>query len=102
MAHSEKVKAYMREWRKRPENMERKRVYEAARRKRLPASYRAYDRKRKTLGGIDPPRPEDHDHQTGVFRGWLCDPCNRGLGFLRENPVVLARAADWVRFGGPT
>jgi hypothetical protein len=22
----------------------------------------------------------DHDHKTCEFRGWLCDPCNRGLG----------------------
>ena len=24
----------------------------------------------------------DHDHEKGVFRGWLCDPCNRSLGML--------------------
>lgn len=22
----------------------------------------------------------DHDHSTGVFRGWLCDQCNMSLG----------------------
>lgn len=99
------------------DHREHKREYERKRRRDNKAYFKVVDRRRRL--GFDPPRPEpmhcelcggtntramcaDHDHQTGVFRGWLCDPCNRGLGFLRENPVVLARAADWVRFGGPT
>ena len=22
----------------------------------------------------------DHDHETGLFRGWICKPCNTGIG----------------------
>ena len=28
----------------------------------------------------------DHDHKTGVFRGWLCCGCNVRLGFI-ESPL---------------
>jgi hypothetical protein len=38
----------------------------------------------------------DHSHQTGRIRGLLCGPCNKGLGFFRDNPSLLYRAADYV------
>jgi hypothetical protein len=38
----------------------------------------------------------DHDHGTGLIRGLLCSPCNLGLGFLRDNPEVILRAASYV------
>ncbi len=34
----------------------------------------------------------DHCHTTGIFRGWLCSSCNRGLGLLGDNiPVAIER-----------
>ena len=36
----------------------------------------------------------DHDHITGKIRGLLCDPCNRGMGMLKEHN--LQRALDYL------
>lgn len=39
----------------------------------------------------------DHCHITGVFRGWLCHPCNAGLGLFSDEPDRLIAAGEYVR-----
>lgn len=38
----------------------------------------------------------DHDHASGQVRGLLCRRCNAGIGLLRENPVILQRAIEYL------
>lgn len=39
----------------------------------------------------------DHDHITGQIRGLLCNSCNQGLGFFRDNITFLQRAALYLQ-----
>jgi hypothetical protein len=37
----------------------------------------------------------DHDHETGEFRGWLCQPCNRAAT-RHHTPRSLRALADYL------
>lgn len=39
----------------------------------------------------------DHSHVTGEVRGLLCKSCNTGLGYFKDNPIFLERAAGYLR-----
>jgi hypothetical protein len=42
------------------------------------------------------PTELDHDHVTGAFRGWLCRPCNLGLGRLGDDVAGVRRAIAYL------
>ena len=108
-------------WKANPENRARMNAYENERRRKLGwtnpaqrARQRRYDRKRMGLPDPTRPCPEycencnravpngfgmhlDHCHVTGKFRGWLCNRCNRGLGYFDDCIEGLERALAYLR-----
>lgn len=38
----------------------------------------------------------DHCHKDGHVRGLLCRPCNQALGLLRDDPVRMQKATDYL------
>jgi hypothetical protein len=39
----------------------------------------------------------DHCHFTGIKRGLLCSECNKGIGFLKDDPEILRRALEYIQ-----
>jgi len=38
----------------------------------------------------------DHCHASGLFRGWICDRCNRVLGLVNDRPALLCALAGYL------
>ena len=43
----------------------------------------------------------DHNHETGAARGLLCTACNRGLGLMKDDAQILARAIEYLKAHQP-
>jgi hypothetical protein len=39
----------------------------------------------------------DHCHETNKIRGLLCFRCNLALGYAQDNPVILEKAASYIK-----
>ena len=39
----------------------------------------------------------DHDHNTGKFKGWLCNRCNVGISMLGDSTEILEAAIDYLK-----
>lgn len=48
-------------------------------------------------GNFGPDSPVvDHCHIHGHVRGIICNECNRGIGYFRDNPTALRNAATYL------
>lgn len=46
---------------------------------------------------VKSPAHMDHDHVTGLFRGWLCMPCNLLLGHAKDQQERLRAAISYLQ-----
>lgn len=99
-ANPEKIRESVRKWRK--ENPEKMRAL----------SRRKHAKRRGYLDCTEYPPPPadsrcaicskvskmyfDHDHETGMFRGYLCRFCNTGLGRFGDNIDGLRRVLEYL------
>lgn len=51
--------------------------------------------RRKCLSGNN--LAVDHDHETDVIRGLLCDKCNGALGMLEENEDIIWNMLEYLK-----
>jgi transcription elongation factor Elf1 len=49
-----------------------------------------------TICGSEEKLVVDHDHESQVIRGLLCNHCNRGLGHFKDNPELLEYAKIYL------
>ena len=42
----------------------------------------------------------DHNHETDMFRGWLCAGCNLAIGHAKESPEILRKLAIYLEERG--
>lgn len=61
-----------------------------------PAIYSTPGGRRRQGRQVRPRLVVDHNHETGEVRGLLCTPCNRGIGFLKDNPAIVASALKYL------
>jgi hypothetical protein len=100
-AHPEKVKTYneQHQLKKTPEST---RAYEIMRKYGL--SYERYLQMLAEQKGccmichrlMDAPKV-DHDHDTGQVRDLLCNECNAGIGFFREDASIMESALAYLK-----
>jgi hypothetical protein len=70
--------------------------------KQVDESLQEYRRKLGLYGhcelcGVQADVWQDHDHSNGLIRGTLCQHCNVGLGFFKDDTFRLAQAIEYLR-----
>jgi hypothetical protein len=86
-------------------NQDRRRQQNRKRQSGIDITPTEYARRLQEQGGVCaicklPPGEKqlavDHDHETGEIRGLLCNDCNLGLGFFRDDPDLLRHAGAYL------
>jgi Recombination endonuclease VII len=100
--HREQMLAYQKKWR---EENKRQRKHQQLMRD-FGISIEEYEIQFAKQGGVcascgDPPPKGkylsiDHKHSTGELRALLCNGCNLGIGFFKEDPVRLEKAIKYL------
>jgi hypothetical protein len=51
---------------------------------------------KRTIAGVSSKVVLDHNHHSGVIRGWICDSCNTGIGRFKDDIELMKRAIRYV------
>jgi len=107
-ANKERAQAREKAWRRenRAYNLARKRRFKLL--KDFGITVEEYERMLAAQGGVcaiclrDPKTMKrrlnvDHCHTTGKVRGLLCTLCNKGIGYLREDPFIFFSALGYLQ-----
>jgi Recombination endonuclease VII len=95
----ERLKAYRREYRQRPERKSAEREHHLLRKYGINVALAGQGGVCRIRGR---PRPEnrtlhvDHDHTTGTIRGLLCFRCSNALGDFEEQYALFQKTADYL------
>ena len=49
-----------------------------------------------SCGSTKPGLHMDHCHDTGRFRGWLCNGCNLAAGYLYNSPLAATMLSEYL------
>lgn len=52
---------------------------------------------KRTIPGLTSKVVLDHDHKTGIVRGWICDSCNTGIGRFKDEVALLRSAIKYLQ-----
>lgn len=92
----DKFRAYNKKWEEDPENREKK-LRSRWKGKAMPEPTRPRPEVCECCGNeCSRTLANDHDHVTGVFRGWLCGKCNKAIGLLGDNEAGVRKALDYL------
>lgn len=100
---TEKSRRYMRDWRaKNPDHAAKKaKSYKLRQYNLTPDEFAYMVLEQGGVCAICQKVPEilyvDHDHNTGVIRGLLCQKCNSGIGFLGDTLEGLEKAVKYLK-----
>ncbi len=53
--------------------------------------------KKITIPGLTSKVVLNHDHNTGLVSGWICDSCNTGMGRFKDSVEILNEAIKYLR-----
>lgn len=102
-AHPERTKETAKRWRDAPENKKRsenarlKYRYGVTLEEKLRLMEAQEDRCAICRLEFESKPHLDHCHRSGAIRGVLCDTCNRGIGYFKDQPEMLESAANYLR-----
>lgn len=51
---------------------------------------------KRTIPGLTSKVVLDHNHKTGLGRGWICDSCNTGIGRFKDEIELLKSAINFL------